>query len=84
MRFDGVDAEELLIELDLRGIAVSSGSACASGTHDPSHVLLALGLTPTMAHQSIRISLGRNTSEAELVYLVDSLAEVLSTIRQYS
>ena len=60
LRFDGIDSEPLLIALDLRGFAVSSGSACSSGAAEPSHVLQAIGLTKEQARSSLRISLGRS------------------------
>ena len=66
LRFDNVDAESLLIALDMQGIAASFGAACQSGTTEPSHVLLAMGLTPTEARSSLRLSLSRLTTEAEI------------------
>ena len=62
MRFDGIDSDALLIALDLKGFAVSSGSACSSGATEPSHVLVAIGLTPDQARSSLRFSLGRSNS----------------------
>lgn len=78
---DGVDAEELLLELDLAGIAASSGSACASGTRDPSHVLLALGLEPAQAHASIRLSLGRTTTREEIARVLEVLPRLVARLR---
>ncbi|WP_224361880.1 cysteine desulfurase family protein [Hyalangium versicolor] len=75
LHFHGADGEALLIALDLAGICASSGAACASGTLTPSHVLLAMGLTPAQAHGSLRFSLGPNTTEAE----VERVVEVLRT-----
>ncbi len=69
--FEGVDGEAMVIALDLRGFAVSSGSACSSGAVEPSHVLLAMGLSPANARSSVRFSLGPGTSEQD----VDALAE---------
>jgi cysteine desulfurase len=66
MRFDGIDGEDLFIQLDLAGIAASSGSACASGTKEPSHVLSALGLSAEQVHQSLRFSLGRGTTAGDI------------------
>jgi len=66
LRFAGVDAESLLIALDMQGIAASFGAACQSGATEPSHVLLAMGLTPTEARSSLRLSLSRLTTEAEI------------------
>ncbi|QRN93920.1 cysteine desulfurase [Archangium violaceum] len=71
--FHGADGEALLIALDLEGICASSGAACASGTLTPSHVLLAMGLTPTQAHGSLRFSLGPTTTEAEVTRVVEAL-----------
>jgi cysteine desulfurase len=73
LHFHGADGEALLIALDLEGICVSSGSACASGTLTPSHVLLAMGLTPAQAHGSLRFSLGPGTTEAEVEHVVTAL-----------
>ena len=71
--FERTEAESLLIALDLEGICVSSGAACASGTLTPSHVLLAMGLTPARAHSSLRFSLGPGATEAEVARVVDAL-----------
>ncbi|WNG48696.1 cysteine desulfurase [Archangium minus] len=71
--FHGADGEALLIALDLEGICVSSGAACASGTLTPSHVLLAMGLTPAQAHGALRFSLGPTTTEAEVLRVVEAL-----------
>jgi cysteine desulfurase len=71
--FDGIEAESLLIALDLEGIAVSTGSACSSGSLEPSHVLRAMGLPTARARNSLRFSLGAATTDAE----IDAVAEVL-------
>lgn len=80
MSFKGIDGQSLIFELDLKGLAASSGSACASGSVDPSHVLLALGLPYKLAHGSLRLSLGKyNTSdEAEMIIRIvsDTVAEL--------
>lgn len=80
MSFEGIDGQSLIFELDLKGLAASSGSACASGSVDPSHVLLALGLPYKLAHGSLRLSLGKyNTSdEAEMIIRIvsDTVAEL--------
>ena len=73
LHFHGADGEALLIALDLEGICISSGSACASGTLTPSHVLTAMGLTPAQAHGSLRFSLGASTTEAEVERVVQAL-----------
>lgn len=71
--FHGADGEALLIALDLEGICVSSGAACASGTLTPSHVLLAMGLTPAQAHGSLRFSLGSAAMQEEVARVVEAL-----------
>lgn len=75
LRFEGADGEALLIALDLESIFVSSGAACASGTLKPSHVLLAMGQTSTQAQASVRFSLGRGTTEAEVEKVVAALVK---------
>jgi cysteine desulfurase len=82
LRFDGIDSEPLLIALDLRGFAVSSGSACSSGASEPSHVLTAIGLTPEQARSSIRVSLGRGNDAAQVDALVDALTECVAHLRR--
>jgi cysteine desulfurase len=74
--FAGVDGEALLIALDLEGLCVSTGAACASGTLEPSHVLLAMGKTSAEAHGTIRVSLGRTTTEADVDALIEALARL--------
>jgi cysteine desulfurase len=82
--FPGAEGEAILLYLDLAGIAVSTGSACASGSLDPSHVLLATGVDAGRAHGSIRISLGRENTLDEVEYLLDVLPGVISKIRNMS
>ena len=82
--FDGVEGESILLYLDLEGIAVSTGSACASGSLDPSHVLLATGMPVERAHGSIRISLGRANTMEEVEYVLDVLPRVISKTRRMS
>jgi cysteine desulfurase len=79
---EGVDGENVVRRLDLMGIAVSTGSACASGTVEPSHVLLALGLSPEASRSSIRITLGKGTTEGEVQVLAEKLAEVVQALRK--
>ena len=81
LRFEGADGEALLIALDLEGISVSSGAACASGTMKPSHVLTALGLTSTQAQASLRFSMGRGTTREELKKVADALARLVPKCR---
>ena len=73
---DGVEGESLLLMLDARGIAASSGSACTSGSLEPSHVLMAMGIRPELAHGSLRLSLGRATTDED----VDAVLEVLPAV----
>ncbi|MCG8345545.1 MAG: aminotransferase class V-fold PLP-dependent enzyme, partial [Chlorobiales bacterium] len=82
--FPGAEGEAILLYLDLQGIAVSTGSACASGSLDPSHVLLATGTSPERAHGSIRISMGRETTMEEIGYMLDVLPGIIKRIRSMS
>jgi cysteine desulfurase len=75
-----IDGEALLFNLDLQGVAVTSGSACTSGSMEPSHVLLALGRDVRTAKASIRLSMGKSTTEDEIVYTVDVLRDVVRRI----
>jgi len=83
-RFDFIEGESLIIQLDLNGIAVSTGSACSSIRLKPSHVLLAIGLRPEQAHGSIRISLGRQTTEKDIDYLIKVLPNIVKKLREIS
>jgi len=84
MSFEGVEGESLLLSLDIKGIAVSTGSACTSGTLEPSHVLQAMGMDPVLAHGSIRFSLGRDNTEAEMAEVVDALVVAADRLREMS
>jgi cysteine desulfurase len=79
--FEGVEAESLLIALDLEGIAVSTGSACSSGTLEPSHVLKAMNLPTGRAQNAIRFSLGRGTTDEEIDRLLDLLPPIVEKLR---
>ncbi len=81
LRIDGIDAERLLIALDLQGISASFGAACQSGATEPSHVLLAMGLTPTQARASLRLSLSRLTTEAEIDRALEIIPLAVSRLR---
>jgi cysteine desulfurase len=81
LRFSGVDAESLLIALDMQGIAASFGAACQSGATEPSHVLLAMGLTPTEARGSLRLSLSRLTTEDEITRALDIIPTCVARLR---
>jgi cysteine desulfurase len=82
--FDGAEGEAILLYLDLEGIAVSTGSACASGSLDPSHVLLATGLSAERAHGSIRLSLGRDNTKEDIGYVLEVLPKVIERVRNMS
>ena len=82
--FKNVEGESLLLNLDMIGIASSSGSACASGSVDPSHVLLAIGRDKNTARGSLRLSLGINNSEKEVNILIDKLPDIIERIRKMS
>ena len=82
--FEGVEGEALLLLLDARGIRASSGSACSSASLDPSHVLLAIGLPHEVAHGSLRLSLGRETTEADVDYLLEQIPQVVAYLREMS
>ena len=82
--FEGVSGESLLLLLDSRGICASSGSACASGALDPSHVLLSLGLAPEIAQGSLRISLDISNTEEEIDYMLEVIPQVVEQLRGMS
>ena len=84
IRFDGIEGEAIVIALDLRGYAVSSGSACSSGAVEPSHVLLAMGLSPAQARSSVRFSLGPENTEAEVDGLIEAVAASVEHLRRIS
>jgi cysteine desulfurase len=84
LRFDAIEGEPLVIALDLAGFAISSGSACSSGAVEPSHVLLAMGLSRDEARASIRISLGRANDRAQVDALVEALVDAVARLRKVS
>lgn len=84
LSFGFIEGESILFTLDLEGIAVSSGSACSSGSLEPSHVILALGTPVELAHSSIRFSLGRETTEEEIDYTVEVLKKTVERLRAIS
>ena len=84
MCFEGIEGESLLLLLDEKGIAASSGSACTSGSLDPSHVLLALGRPHEVAHGSLRLSISEETTEEDVNYIIDSVKEVVEYFRNIS
>ncbi len=81
LSFGGVDGESILLNLDIHGIAASSGSACTAGSIDPSHVLLALGLPQTMAAGAVRLTLGRGTTDDHIDRVLGTLPDVVSRLR---
>jgi cysteine desulfurase len=84
LSFDFVEAESLLVALDIAGIAVSSGSACSSGSSEPSHVLLAMGIDPLRCQSAIRISLGAGNSEGDVDYALEMIPRVIGRLREIS
>ena len=84
LSFRFVEGESLLIMLDMKGIAASSGSACTSGSLDPSHVLLAIGLPHEIAHGSLRLTLGEDTTKEDLDYTLEQLKEIIGKLRDLS
>ena len=82
--FEGIEGESLLLLLDARGIAASSGSACTSGSLDPSHVLLAIGRPHEIAHGSLRLTISEETTEEDIDYIVENTKEVVAYLRSIS
>ncbi len=82
--FRFIEGEALLMNLDLKGICASSGSACTSGSLEPSHVLMAIGLSQEMAQSSLRITFGRNNNKEDVNYLIESLVEIVQNLRNMS
>jgi cysteine desulfurase len=82
--FKYIEGESLVLQLDMVGIAVSSGSACASASLEPSHVLLAMGLTAEDAHGSLRVTMGRSNTKEEVDYFLEVLPEVVGKLRMMS
>ena len=82
--FEGIEGESLLLLLDDRGICASSGSACTSGSLDPSHVLLAIGRVHDVAHGSLRLSIGDDITEEQADYIIKNVREVVEYLRSFS
>ena len=80
----GVEGEAMLLQLDNKGIAVSTGSACSSGSLEPSHVLLSIGCPPEIAHGSLRLSLGRFTTEEDVDYFLEVFPPIVERLRSMS
>ena len=84
MCFEGIEGESLLLRLDLKGVSASSGSACTSGSLDPSHVLLAIGLPHEIAHGSMRLSFSDDNTEEDIDYILEIVPEIVSYLRSMS
>ena len=82
--FEGIEGESLLLLLDDKGICASSGSACTSGSLDPSHVLLAIGRPHEVAHGSLRLSIGEDTTEADVEFMIQAVTDVVTYLRSIS
>ena len=82
--FEGIEGESLLLLLDDKGICASSGSACTSGSLDPSHVLLSIGRVHDVAHGSLRLSIGEDITEEQADYIIKAVGEVVSHLRGFS
>jgi len=82
--FEFIEGESLLLNLDMRGIAASSGSACTSGSLDPSHVLLAMGMPHEIAHGSLRLTLGRSTTAEDIDYVLNEITPIVERLRAMS
>jgi cysteine desulfurase len=84
IRFEGVEGEALVIALDLKGLAVSTGAACSSGAIEPSHVLIAMGLRKDQARASIRFSLGKQTTDEDIDFALAVVPETVARLRELS
>ena len=82
--FEGIEGESLLLMLDMKGIAASSGSACTSGSLEPSHVLLSLGLPHEIAHGSLRLTLSHENTEDEIDYIIETVPQLVNHLREMS
>jgi len=82
--FEFIEGESMLLSLDMKGVAASSGSACTSGSLEASHVLLAIGLSPEIAHGSLRLTLGKENTEEEVDYVIDILPGIIEKLRKLS
>jgi len=82
--FEFIEGESMLLSLDMKGVAASSGSACTSGSLEASHVLLAIGLAPEIAHGSLRLTLGKENTEEDIDYVVGILPGIIKKLRTLS
>ena len=78
----GIDGEDLLLNLDAKGICVSTGSACNSESQDPSHVLLAIGLSQELANGALRVTFGKENEKDDVDFLIDNLVEIVTKLRK--
>jgi len=84
IHFDHIEGEALVISLDLKGLAVSTGAACSSGAIEPSHVLTAMGLPPDRARASLRFSLGKQTTAGDIDFAFSIIPETVARLRELS
>jgi cysteine desulfurase len=84
VRLDGIEGESMILMLDMEGICVSSGSACTTGSLEPSHVLLALGIPAEQAHGSLRVTLGRSTTAEHVEKFIEVFPPIVSRLREMS
>ncbi len=84
IHFDHIEGESLVIALDLKGLAVSTGAACSSGAIEPSHVLIAMGMRPGQARSSIRFSLGKQTTAEDIDFALALVPETVARLRELS
>jgi len=82
--FRGIEGESLIISLDMAGIAASTGSACSSASLEPSHVLTSMGISPEVAHASLRLTLGKDTTESDINYVIKTLPPIIERLRKIS
>jgi cysteine desulfurase len=83
-RVEGIEGEAMILCLDMNWVAVSSGSACTTGSLEPSHVLLAMGIPAELAHGSLRLSLGRGNTELDVDYFLDVFPPIVARLREMS
>jgi cysteine desulfurase len=84
VRLDGIEGESMILMLDMEGICVSSGSACTTGSLEPSHVLLALGIPQESAHGSLRVTLGRSTTDEHIDHFIRVFPPIVARLREMS
>ena len=82
--FSGIEGESMVVHLDLKGVAASTGSACSSKSLEPSHILLAIGLKPVEAHGSLRLTLGKDNKKDEVEYVIKAMPGIVENLRKIS